>query len=233
VCYSSTGRAALAALFLTAASCRDITDAPKAGQAGPGLLAVTPQSKEAPADAVTLVRIEATIDTSLKGDARRVKFATSAGLFGDKPDTEVRADESGLAVTFLRAPLEAGTAQVTASAGLTTLRSDVTFTTAFPERVDVDPSAFAVEAAPGKEITITATLRRTTGVPTLGRQVTFTSSVGRFSNAGPSNAAGVVVTRYTPGDTDYRGPVTITALTVGPSGSIISGSTTINIVAPK
>lgn len=231
---------ALAALT----GCREITDvpAPAAAVVLPGLIDLTAPS-ESRADAATTIRIEAKIDTSLKGDARVVKFSTTAGTFADnKSEVTVRADGEGRAIAVLRAPADTGTALVTAVAGPTALRKEVKFVAVRAERIDVDVSQFALEAAAGKDVVVTATLRRGTGSPTPGALVTFTArdtlqrTIGQFSNAPPSNASGVVTTRYSVGPTTYRGAVTITATTQRDgtaTDGVATGSTSILIIAPR
>src|SRR5688572_18318316 len=166
----------LAALALTSA-CEDITDPPKAPDPVkfPGLTSVSAPA-EAPGDGATLVRIQATVDTSLTGDKRAVKFTTTAGSFSDnKAEITVPADSAGIAIAQLRAPSDSVTALIIATAGSTARRIEVRFTAALAERVDLDPSSFSVEAGASKEIDITATLRRTRGTPSPGSRVTFTA----------------------------------------------------------
>jgi hypothetical protein len=230
-------RLAFAVLLAVIACNAQITDPSKTPAAVvlPGLLSVTAPT-DAPADGATLIRVQATVDTSLKGDARIVKFSTSAGTF---IEPNVRADSIGTAIAVLRAPVDSVTASVVATAGGTARRTDVRFSLARAERIDVDPSAFALEASAAKEITVTAHLRRTTGLASPGALVTFSAtdstgaSIGRFSSAAPSGANGDVTARYTAGDTSYRGRVTLTATTTGAIGAAISGSTSIQVVAPK
>lgn len=226
------------ALALTSA-CEDITDPPKAPDPVkfPGLTSVSAPA-EAPGDGATLVRIQATVDTSLTGETRVVKFTTTAGTFSDKTEITVRADSAGLAIAQLRAPSDSVTALIIATAGSTARRVEVRFTAALAERVDLDPSSFSVEAGASEEIDLTATLRRTRGTPSPGSRVSFAAQdstgapIGRFSSAPPSNATGTVVTRFSPGDTSYRGAVTITATTSGISGPI-AGTTTVVITSPR
>ena len=221
------------------ASCQKITDPPEKPPALilPGLLTLDAPARSV-ADAATQIRVEAKVDTSLKGDARVVKFTTTGGFFGDKPEVTVRADSAGSAIAILRAPADSLTAIVTAVAGPTSKRTEVTFVTALAERLDLDPSQFAIEAAAGKEVVVTATLRRRTGLPSPGALVTFAASdsnaraIGQFSSAPPSNANGVVATRFSVGVTDYRGAVTITASAPGVNGTV-TGTTSIQVVSPR
>jgi hypothetical protein len=229
-------RALVVSMLVLGSACKPITDAYKA-PGSPGLGTVNVPTS-AIADGATLVRLEAMVDGSLTGDARAVKFTTTAGLFRDRAETTVRADAEGKAVALLRAPTDTVTAIIVATAGVTAIRKELQFTPAFAQWIDVDPAALVIEAAAGREIEVTAVLRRSFGVPNPGADVRFTAdtsghAAGVFTSIPRTNSSGIAKTRYSIGATSFRGLVRIIATTTVENAREIRDTTLVQVVAPR
>lgn len=190
-----------------------------------------------PADGATLVHVVATIPTSARKDARTVSFTANGGMFVDGgAATASIIAIGGVADTHLRAPRTPGDVRVRAQLGSVIRDTTLQFDPAFPTRADVQPSSFAVKGSIANQISIAAYLRRTIGMPTPGLEIRFQAvrndneeSIGQFGAAPPSDTNGLVTVPFTPGDTPYRGPVRIRAVT--PGGRIL-GEAIINVIAP-
>jgi hypothetical protein len=190
------------------------------------------------ADAATLVPVVVTIPNGARGDARKVTLTTNLGSFpaGDGRTVTVVSDRTGTARADLRAPVEAGVARVRAVAAGAIRDDSIRFVAALPERIEVDAPSFTLKAGFANSIAVTVHLIRSVGKVTPGARVEIFgvqpdgTRFGQVSVATPSNADGIVTARFTAGDTSYRGPFTLRARLVEPSGSTVTGSTMLQLV---
>lgn len=190
-----------------------------------------------PADGATLVHVAASIPENARRDARTVSFTSNGGVFvdGGTATASVTAVD-GIADTYLRAPRTPGAVRIRAQLGSVIRDTTIQFGTAHPTRADLEPSAFVTKATLASQITVTAQLHRPTGLPTPGIELSFQAvrtdnlqPIGRFGAVPLSDANGMVKVSYSAGDTSYRGPVLIRALTA--DGRVL-GETSVEVVAP-
>lgn len=195
-------------------------------------------SDSVPADGATLTVLTAQLEanSSLARNKRTVVFSTTAGRFAASEGTTVAvvADAEGKAEAFLEAPDVPTTAIVRASGDVTTLYRTITFTSAHPTSLLIEPDRFRIHGT--EEITLTVSLRRASGKVTSGTEVYFTArrvggdSIGRFGIPSLSDADGKLTVRFTPADTAYLGAVAIQAI-VSTAPSVTAG-TIIDVIAP-
>lgn len=194
-----------------------------------------------PADGSSVSTLTARISAGTPDEERVVTFSASAGSFVDGNivsnfPIEVEADSHGVAVAQLRSASTPGIAIVRAKAGSTVSRGKVRFGVAAPERIDVTTSLFVLHVSSFDTATITATLRRSSGVATSGTTVSFTAEdaagmpIGGFANVTASDPNGQAFAEFDPGVTAYRGDVTIRA-SVQPAGggAPVEGATAVQI----
>lgn len=202
----------------------------------PGLR-LTATTDSTPADSATLVRLVAYVPADATPARRTVTFTTNLGTFvdGGLATAQIFAIDS-VATTFLRAPRIPGTARVRAQLGDVVEEASVRFDTAQPQFAVVQPSAFTVAAGSANAVPVTAYLKRNVGLVTPGFPVRFEAvradsslSIGTLLASTPSDAAGSVSTRFTAGDSKYRGDVHIRVFTLG--GRLL-GQATVTVTDP-
>jgi hypothetical protein len=204
--------------------------------APPGVSTLTVAPKTALADGQTLITVSAVASPGIT--RLQVTFTTSDGTFLQAtpgPSITVDADADGRASALLRTSITVGTVVVGATANGKTIRDTVFFTRAFPDRIDVEPSVFELKATAGNTIQLDAFLRRATGSVSLGTLADFSATrsngtaIGIFGAPQPSDQTGKVTVKFTPGDSSFRGPISLVAKVTTPNG-IIQGSTMITVV---
>ena len=166
---------------------------------------------------------------------RTVAFSTTAGKFPDgKLTASIPADTNNQAAVELVSATTVLSGVVSATINGVTRTASISFDRALPDQILALPDALEVEA--GKTLNVNGTLLRNAGTVTPQTIATFDtqrpdgSSLGGFLSIQPSNLQGQVSATYLPGDTAYRGPVTII---IGVIGSPVTGSTTIQLIEPK
>jgi hypothetical protein len=172
------------------------------------------------ADNATLTQIVARLDPELDVGRRSVAFHTSAGSFEGKPDLTVNADSTMTAIALLKSASDSGDAIVTATLGTTIVRTSVRFVPALPDALVLTADKVAVTAGATSVVAVTVQLRRTPGVPTVGRVVAFKllPDRGTLSHALPSDANGRVSVTYVPSADAPAGEQRIVAETPGTRG---------------
>lgn len=186
------------------------------------------------------------INDRISPAARNVIFKTSLGTFeGDKGDSlaveAVRINgyyESVAELTSLRA----GNATVTIEVG--GVEADtmpvIKFKKEFPTAIaSVSVDSFAITNNFRSEVNITALLVLINGKPSVGHPVAFTvlknqdntnDTIGAFvngNNVAITNSEGKAQIRYSAGEVNYRGYLTIKATTKGVGGKDLPPKTTI------
>lgn len=167
-----------------------------------------------------------------------VLFTSDLGAFVENGLDSVREpiDSKGEAIVSLRAPLTAGVAKVQATDGTAEFDTLITFVVAAPDTLLLISSATVLSDT--SVTTITATLRRSRGIPTLGDTAYFSArdslgnSIGLFGAPSPSDSMGRVNVQYSPGTVGFSGTVTITASTAGPTGRAVTGLVRLLVLAP-
>jgi hypothetical protein len=202
-------------------------------------------STSLPADGASTVTLIAKIPE--EATARVVTFKTTAGTFigasADGRSIDVKADPRGRAQVDLRSLTRTGEAQVVAEIASVVGRMSITFTHALPESLALDAGSFALKASFTDSATITATLRRTVGVPTEGTVVTFSAedpngiSIGRFRSLTTSDTGGKATALFSAGPVvDPNGTpmdVILRGVVVDPNGGAsVQGSAVIRINPP-
>lgn len=232
----------LAALMTFAfASCSDNKDAVAPLAAAYDMkLAITPRSISA--DGASQARVTATLPAAAPSFRRNVTFTSTSGSFVQgstaASTVTVTADADGTAFALLRAPRDLGVAIVQASNGGAVRTDTVTFTRAVPERIDVDVDKFNVKATFADYLTITVRLGRASGKVSAGTPIRLrvapaaAASQGIFGSIPLSDSSGTVSTRFTPGPTTHRGPMTITAEFENAGGIIIAGEAIAVVIDP-
>jgi hypothetical protein len=191
------------------------------------------------ADGVSSVPVVVRIsDESVRGN-RSVIFKTDLGFFknGKGDSIVVNANEDFKAFASL-ASLRTGTATVSAKILGVKAKNNyrVTFEKAYPDKIVVSVDSFAIANNYQSEVLITASMSTNNGgKPSAGHPVSFFVSnangvpLGDFLNnisTGISDIEGKVRVRFSAGEVDQNGYLTITATTTTATGSI-SGTTRI------
>jgi len=191
-----------------------------------------------PADGATLTPLSATAPEAKSagpGNAS-VQFAASQGRL--IPDGAVPLDANGTASLQLQSPALPGVAliQATVSAGgnAYTITTTLAFVPALPESLSLTPQTLSVQGKLADTATLNIQAHRAVGKVTEGQGLTLTAvdatgaALGLFTNAHVyCDANGAATTSYSPGDTAYRGLVTLRATA---DGSAISGTATLQVV---
>jgi hypothetical protein len=161
-----------------------------------------------------------------KGATRLVSFTTTNGSF--EPGTSNRSapnrptNVDGIAVAQLYAPNSIGSAIVTATSSGFSDSQTVTFAAAAPDFISLAASPLSVRAIDTNSTTLTATLSRVVGVPSVNTLVEFVvvSDVtgvgfGRFEEVTRSDGEGKATGRFVPGSAAPPGLATLTARVPG------------------
>jgi hypothetical protein len=196
------------------------------------VITLQPGMTQAPGDGATIVPITVQIAPQLV--QRTVTLATTDGKFlpGEKDTLSVTPDSSNRATVDLRAPLAVTNARITATVSGTSTETRINFVAAPPEAVTLAPATFDVPT--NKSVTITATLRRTTGKVTPGQTLAYTATdttgatIGFFTNAAPSDATEHVTVLFVPNGAPVGTIVTITGSV---NATTVLGQTTVRVVA--
>ncbi|GAB3555289.1 hypothetical protein [Spirosoma fluminis] len=149
------------------------------------------------ADGYQTLTIEAELMKDTKESKRDVTFTTSAGTFVEEGKTTVMVkavpvfkdnEIKLIASASLKSSTKPETAVIKAKAGELTAQKSltVTFKSAPPTSVSLSASAFTIKASFGGEITLTAKLTRTLGIPTVGTNVEFIVTKPGSSTSIPS-----------------------------------------------
>lgn len=206
-----------------------------------GILGIVTSPTASVADATSLVTFKVIVDTLPRPSPNVVALSTTAGTFaGTNSATTVNVpvNDSGYAYARLRAPAEPGTALVTATVGSSVRQSEIVFAPAPPESVLLSGD-FAVKAGALNSAAISALLLRATGAPSSGVSVQFSADTvggksgdfGAFSPRTATSTSSTVLTRFTAGETSYRGDVTIRVR--GMRGAVVvRDSVTVRVVNP-
>jgi hypothetical protein len=208
--------------------------------AADGFTALEASPQAVPADGASTTLVTARVYLAAAPTVREVKFTTTVGAFtGGSASIAVPVDATGVARAQLRAPPDTASAIVTATAGSATRTAVVAFVPAPPTRLEVVAERFAVQAGLANSIAITATPLRAIGAPSSGTLVTFSAdtiggtggSFGQFSTRSVLVRSGPATTRFSPGETSFRGRVVVRAVaTMG--GQSVSDSTVVTVTAP-
>jgi hypothetical protein len=191
----------------------------------------------APADGATISSFTVQLSPALPLGTQ-VTFQATAGRFQPENAASVTrtADGSYRVTADLASPTTLGSGRVTATANNVSRQTTIDFVRALPNLITVATGGtFEVAPSTSTGVTVTGTFLRNIGTVTAGTVATFratTSSgtaIGFFRDVTTVSAAGIATATFLAGETDYRGPVTIT---VGAEGSSVTGSTGITIVDP-
>jgi hypothetical protein len=205
-----------------------------------GFTSVSASPPTAPADGASTTVVTAQVNLAAVPAVRDVKFATTLGTFpGNVTSVTVPVDASGTAQVQLRAPADTGTAIVTATAGGATRTTVVGFVPAPPTRLELTSDSFVLPAGLAHSVNLTATPLRSVGTPSPGTIVTFSADTvggsgggfGQFSASSVLVRSGSATSRFSAGETSYRGPVMIRA-TATQAGQSVSDSTIVTITSP-
>ncbi|MFC2172278.1 hypothetical protein ACFLU6_06560 [Acidobacteriota bacterium] len=212
------------------------------------LLELSTSAASAPADGATRVTLTAKIPEASDLYDREIAFTTNMGTFVggdvdlDDPDNNkktitVPVAIDGKAYADLTSSTSRGNARVQAVWGDAAKTVQVNFSTAYPQYLDLstDLAVLSVSGLDQAEITVHA--RRNQGVASEGTRVLFSVADrdgiqrGIFQNVMTTDANGYAKATYFPGDTRYRGFVTITATFRNPNdGKEIKGQLKIDII---
>jgi hypothetical protein len=181
----------------------------------------TQTTPSADADGVTQSPFTVWVSPRIPG-ARAVRFNTTLGTFAqsDSRELEQSPNAGGDVVTILlKSPETPGTGVVSAFIQTVTRQERIQFGLALPDIITVGVTPPSVSVADGDTADVTITLTRVPGrgKVTPGLQVQLTSlagtlAVGTFSPAQPIvDDGGKASATYSPGNTPFRGTVSISA----------------------
>ncbi len=205
------------------------------------LITLTASLTAIPADGVSRTRLTAQIPPDASAGNRTVTFKSTGGtlLGGTNNSLAVPVDVEGRAVADLLSPTRPGSAEVSAQVSNFVRTMAVAFTGALPDRITVDAGTFSLLPGLANSTTVTATLRRGSGVASENTTVTFRaltsggSRLGEFRSVTLSNSSGQATALYTAGETTFRGTVKIFARVEDvTSGTVVEGQATLQIVEP-
>jgi hypothetical protein len=174
------------------------------------------------ADGASLPKFSVQIPEGTPGDQRKIQVSI-IGVSGativpnGTTSADVPADVSGRAGFNIKSPLRTGAARVIVSSHGRVIEHEIDFTTAPPDAIVLDASAFKLAAGPANSITLNAQLRRQTGIPSLGTPVDFFAittagdTIHTFRNITTSNETGMATAIFSMTDASYRGPLTLYA----------------------
>jgi len=223
------------ALLALSGACKEFDPTPLEPGVDALVVAVAPAT--VPADGRSVAGVAAVLPDNTKPADAMVTFQTTLGSFGPGGEAQVAIPAvASRAAAQLRAPTSPGTAYVRVTHGTTVRLDSVTFVRAPADELLVEPQRFAIQATLASEMVVNVQLRRTPGVPSLGTEVEFAAHdstgarIGRFGVASLSDAEGRVQVRFTPGATNYRGPIRIVAATPGRT-SFVTGSAVVEVIS--
>lgn len=209
-------------------------------RAPPDLVSLTLGADSLQADGSSTMLVRAAVRRGTARTPDSVTFSASSGTFGDNADQlTVRVDSSGTATALLRAPANPTLAVVRAAAGNASLDAVVRFVHALPDTVVLSADSFRISAGAGSTLEIDAMLRRSVGTVSPGATVHFAAfrqdgtAIGWFAGETASDTTGLVTAKFTPGETDYRGPVRIVATTQRAGGGLARGELVVVVTDPE
>jgi hypothetical protein len=205
-----------------------------------GFTGLSASPSSAPADGASTTIVTAQVNTAAVPSVREVQFTTTLGTFpGGTTTITVPVDATGTARAQLRAPADTGSAIVTARAGGATRTMVVTYVPAPPTRLELVADAFVLPAGLARSVNVTATPLRNVGSPSPGTLVTFSADTvggsgggfGQFSTTSVLLRSGSATSRFSAGESNYRGPVIIRA-TATQAGQTVRDSTIVTVTNP-
>jgi len=192
------------------------------------------------ANGIDTAVIKAQISNEAALSRRRVTFKTNLGSFvGGKGDSIVVEADNAFKASASLTSVKTGTANVTAKImGIKTQNTvKVAFAPAYPTKITVAVDSFAIANNFRSEVVITASLSAPEGAkPSEGYSVEFFlkdaggNDIGAFLNNDNTSSTGTdgkAKIRYSAGEVDQEGYLTITATTKDINGNNISGTTRI------
>ncbi len=194
----------------------------------------------APADGATVstFSVSVPIAQNISSASRNVTFQTTAGTFlPDGTSIAVPLDTTGTAVVQLRSPSQIAISVVRATTSSFTAQTQISFTRAQPDSIEVKLGKFSVQPKLTDSVTINVQLRRGVGTVTAGAGLTFSAvdasggTIGLFQpQRTVADDKGQAVGVYSTGDTDYRGQVSIR---VQADGTDVIGTAVLQVTAPS
>ena len=191
----------------------------------------------APADGATISSFTVQLSPALPLGTQ-VQFQATAGRFQPENAGSVTrtADGSYRVTADLASPTTIGSGRVTATANNVSRQTTINFERALPDLITVATNGtFTITPSTSAGVTVTGTFLRNIGTVTAGTVATFRAttssgaSIGFFRDVTTVSAAGTATATFLVGETDYRGPVTIT---VGAQGTSVTGTTGLTVVDP-
>lgn len=204
---------------------------------GDELIRFVAAPSSAPADGASTSAFTVRIAPSFPAGTM-VKFQTSAGTFqpGDLTMIDATAAADFTASADLKSPASLGAARISATVGGLSRETTVNFTRALPNRITVSTNGtFALPPSTSTGASVIGTFLRDLGKVTEGTVATFRATtdagaaIGFFNDISTVKSDGTATATFLPGQTTYRGRVTIT---VGADGTAVNGTTQIEIVDP-
>jgi hypothetical protein len=204
------------------------------------LINITTNDTTVPADGAATAIIKARLSKDAAPDRRMVIFKTSLGTFqsgsGDSVKVEAKNTADGIIATAYLTSISEGEAVVkTSILGYEANQPmKVTFVRAYPEGIRVSVDSFAIHASYQSEVLITATVSTANGKASAGTLVNFevrddnNNLVGTYLNGRSSartNQQGTASVRYSAGETNTRGRLTIQATTTKADGTDLPATT--------
>lgn len=167
------------------------------------------------ADGSTTTNLSIQLDENLEIINKEVTFETNLGTFSNgEKSISTSLDAFNKADAYLKSSTT-GTASVMARIGAVVSESEeISFTEALADDLILNLNTLTHSNGINNKLTITATLLRSSGIPTSGLEVAFSASGTSdavFRNETLSNANGVVTADFALNDTIFTGDVTITA----------------------
>lgn len=181
------------------------------------LVSLSSDSPVAPADGATLTPFSASL--SRKFDlGSKVNFTTTNGLCSrnDKKEIDLVVNTEYNATGFIRSPETPGSAVIAAKAGSVSSQGvSIQLQTAYPDVITL--SIPNPQVATGAFVNVTADFFKEIGKVSAGQSVLFSAfddtggSIGSFRNQTVVSAARKASAEFFPGQSDYRGLLTIVA----------------------
>ncbi|MEO8624235.1 MAG: hypothetical protein ABI625_24355 [bacterium] len=205
------------------------------------MLSFTQSADSISADGSSQIQLEASVPDNLRNTVSTVYFTATGGSFGATGATvSVAVDTKGKAHASLTAPATPMLIHVTASALSTVMTDTIRAVTALPDTMFATTPRLVIRAdtvSTVDTITVSVQLLRKTGTASAGLTVDWAATAANgvkpiFTALTVSSAAGVITCKYSPGLTNYKGPVTVTASTKGVGGTI-SASTVVYVLPPE
>jgi hypothetical protein len=201
------------------------------------LIRFTAAPASAHADGASISTFTVRIASSFPAGTQ-VTFATTAGTFqpGGAATITVPVAADFTASADLASPATLGQARVSATVQGFTREARIEFTRALPNLITVSTNGtFAIPPSTSAGVSVIGTFLRDIGKVTAGTVATFRATtdtgapIGFFNDVTTVKSDGTATATFLPGQTAYRGRVTIT---VGVEGSSVVGTAQIEIRDP-